>query len=163
MLHKFIYTLILISAITACQSNNKKSGEHKTETPKIVFKKQGQLKILDSAGQEKARFDIEMAKDAYHRETGLMYRRSMKDAQAMLFIFEDVKPRYFWMKNTYIPLDIIYIGPDKKIVSIVKEAKVLDETALPSKEPAQYVLEIKAGLADRYHIKKGDRISWQEL
>ncbi len=156
---KNIIYLFIILNVLACK-NPVKNTRPQT-TPQISFKKQGELQIIDNHGHVKANFDIEIAKDDYTRETGLMYRRTMKDNQAMLFIFDDVKPRYFYMKNTFIPLDIIYIGPDKKIVHIVRNAKVLDETSLPSIKPAKYTLEIKAGLADRYHLKEGDLVRWK--
>ncbi len=155
---KYILLLVMMS-FWACQTKPANNNKPKQQT-EITFKKQAVLTVSDSLNHPKAQFDIEIAQDDYHRETGLMYRRTMKDNQAMLFIFDDNKPRYFWMKNTYIPLDIIYIGTDKTIVSMVKNAKVLDQTALPSNVPAKYVLEIKAGLADRYRLQKGDRVSW---
>jgi len=158
---KHLILLVILFNITACHQTPKRHSQNVSS--EIKFNKQGTLKITDSTGQTKANFDIEFAKDDYHRETGLMYRKSMEDGQAMLFIFENIQPRYFWMKNTYIPLDIIYIGPDKKIVSIVKNAKALDKTSLPSKLPAQYVLEINAGLSDQYQLKKGDKVDWEEV
>jgi uncharacterized membrane protein (UPF0127 family) len=66
------------------------------------------------------------------------------------------------MKNTKIPLDIIYINADKKIVSIQKNAKPLDETSLPSEAPAKYVLEINAGLSDQWNLQSGDKIDYFE-
>jgi len=162
MKHLF-YLLILTSIMWSCKEQTKKSETKTPKSSEIVFKKEGTLQIMDSLGQEKARFDIELATDDYKRETGLMYRKSMQDNQAMLFVFEDERPRYFYMKNTYLPLDIIYIGADKKIVSIIKNAKVLDETSLPSQFPAQYVLEIKAGLSDTYNITPGDKVTWEVL
>ena len=64
------------------------------------------------------------------------------------------------MKNTHIPLDIIYIDSNKKIVSIQKNAKILNENGLPSEGPAQYVLEVNAGLSDQWNVSKGDSIEW---
>jgi uncharacterized membrane protein (UPF0127 family) len=162
MKQNILYLSVLIFILGACHSTVKKQVVQNQQTD-IQFKKEGVLSIEDSLGQDKARFDIELAEDDYEQQTGLMYRKSMKDNQAMLFIFKDAQPRYFYMKNTYIPLDIIYIGPNKKIVNIVKEAKVLDETTLPSVKPAQYVLEIKAGLSDQLGLKTGDKVSWQKL
>ena len=92
-----------------------------------------------------------------------MYRNSMKPNQGMLFIFDDVQERYFYMKNTHIPLDIIYINRDKKIVSFQKNAKPLDETPLPSNVPVKYVLEVNAGKADTWSLSVGDSISFSEI
>jgi len=162
---KLCYFLLFVSVIFfgACQNTTKQSASPHRTSKQISFTKEGQLSIMDSLGQPKAQFDIEFARDDYERETGLMYRKTMKDNQAMLFIFQDEQPRYFWMKNTYMPLDIIYINTGKKIVSIAKNAQPMDETSLPSRLPAQYVLEIKAGLSDDYALQKGDKVSWKTI
>ena len=78
----------------------------------------------------------------------------------MLFIFPDEDFRSFYMKNTKIPLDIIYIDADKTIVSIQKNAKPFDETSLPSDAPAKYVLEINGGLFDEWQLQIGDKITY---
>jgi len=78
----------------------------------------------------------------------------------MLFIFPDIRMRSFYMKNIYIPLDIIYLDSDKHIVSIQENAKPLDETSLPSLFPAQYVLEINAGLSEKLNLKVGDNMEF---
>ncbi len=162
---KFLATLILFLGVFlhSCKNSAIKNKPSQQTSKPVNFTKEGELNILDSLGQRKARFDIEFARDDYEHETGLMYRNSMKDNQAMLFMFNDEQPRYFWMKNTYIPLDIIYINAGKQIVSIAKNAQPLDETSLPSHLPAKYVLEIKAGLSDDYGIKKGDKVSWKTI
>jgi uncharacterized membrane protein (UPF0127 family) len=80
----------------------------------------------------------------------------------MLFIFPDVSYRSFYMKNTKIPLDIIYIDEQKTIVSFQKNAKPFDETSLPSEAPAKYVLEIKGGLSDEWQLEVGDQIEFEK-
>ena len=146
-----------IFLMVSCQNE---TPEQKVKSPEIHFVKEGNLKITDSLGQPKAVFDIEVADDDYQRETGLMYRNSMQDNQAMLFVFDNEQPRYFYMKNTYIPLDIIFVSKDSIIVSIAKDAKVMDETTLPSHFPAQYVLEVKAGVTGLKNINPGDKLQW---
>lgn len=135
------------------------SSTPKQEEP--AFTKQGELSFISSADKKIINtISIEFAKDEYSREKGLMYRRNMDEMQGMLFLFEDAAPRSFWMKNTYISLDIIYIGADKKIVSIQKSAIPLSEESLPSYKDAMYVLEVNAGFTDKYNIKEGDEISY---
>ena len=80
--------------------------------------------------------------------------------QAMLFIFSDEKIRSFYMKNTLIPLDIIYLNALKQVINIKKNATPLDEQSIPSIAPAQYVLEINAGLSDQWKLKVGDQINY---
>ena len=92
-----------------------------------------------------------------------MYRKSMKENQGMLFVFHEEKPRSFWMHNTYIPLDIIYLNKEKEIVSIAKNAAPLSETSRPSEGDAMYVLEINGGLSDKLGLTKGDRMTFESL
>ena len=102
--------------------------------------------------------EVEFAKNDEERALGLMYRSSMDEHQGMWFIFPEEAPRSFYMRNTEIPLDIIYLDKDKKVVSIAKNARPYDETSLPSEKPAMYVLEINGGLSDKWGIEKGDRM-----
>lgn len=127
----------------------------------ISFKKEGELKIKKATSDSiLSHLNIEIADDDYSTQTGLMYRKSMKDNQAMLFVFPDSDYRSFYMKNTEIPLDIIYLSEEKRIVSIQKNAKPFDETSLPSEAPAKYVLEVNAGLSDTWTLEKGDYIEF---
>ena len=152
MKHKILH-LILLSGLlfTACAHRSEK----KLTDIEPVFHYDADIFIVRKQDTV-ARFRTEFADNEAKRETGLMYRRSMKDNQSMWFIFPDEQIRYFYMKNTYIPLDIIYFDKNKKIVSVAKNARPLDETSLPSDKPAQYVLEIKGGLFDKLGLKKGD-------
>ncbi|MBT8273553.1 MAG: DUF192 domain-containing protein [Bacteroidia bacterium] len=127
----------------------------------IEFRKDGELSLFRQDSLL-AKFNIEIADDEYERQTGLMYRRQMNDDEAMLFIFPSEDYRSFYMKNTYIALDIIYIDQKGEIVSFQYDAQPLDEKALPSNIPAKYVLEIKAGLAEKYDIQVDDKIVYLE-
>ena len=100
-------------------------------------------------------FEIEFARTAQETEVGLMYRKSMKENQGMLFVFHDERPRSFWMKNT--------LDKDKRIVSIAKNAEPLSETSRPSEGEAMYVLEINGGLSDKIGLSKGDRMTYESL
>ncbi len=143
---------------TSCKKETRKVETIQTE--EIQFKKEGKLVLSNKDGVTIKKLDIEIADDDYQIQTGLMYRKSMKENQGMLFLFKNSIVRYFYMKNTLIPLDIIYIDQSKHIVSIQKNAKPLDETTLPSEGPAMYVLEINAGLSDQWGLKKGDKMSF---
>jgi hypothetical protein len=81
----------------------------------------------------------------------------------MLFIFPNEQIRSFYMKNTLISLDIIYLNKSQKVVSIQKNAKPMDEKSLPSNFPAKYVLEVNGGLSDELNIIEGDSISFSRL
>lgn len=134
----------------------------KKQTPKpveITFKKDGELGIYKSETDSLLQqIDVEIANTPYKRETGLMYRNALGDQQGMLFIFEESQYLTFYMKNTKISLDIIYLNEDKEIVDIYENTTVMDETALPSKSIAKYVLELNAGKVQEWHIEIGDYI-----
>lgn len=154
----FFGSVLCLFVAFSCKDTEKSKP---IQTVDISFTKDGDLHLIkkdtDSIIQT---LDIEIADNEYKTQTGLMYRESMEDNQAMLFIFPDVRPRSFYMKNTVIALDIIYIDADKNIVSFQKNAKPYDATSLPSGKPAKYVLEINAGLSDRWGLEIGDRIEW---
>lgn len=107
--------------------------------------------------------EIEIVDDEYGITTGLMYRKKMEENRGMLFIFPDVSKRSFWMRNTIIPLDIIFISEQKTIVTIQRNTVPFSEKSIPSTAPAKYVLEVNAGLSDKYGWKDGDSVEWELL
>ncbi|MGH2575768.1 MAG: DUF192 domain-containing protein, partial [Ignavibacteria bacterium] len=106
--------------------------------------------------------DVEIAETDEKRYRGLMYREKIEENQGMLFIFQDEEEQSFYMKNTIISLDIIFINSKKKIVKIHKNAIPLKTNSLPSGKPALYVVEVNAGFTDKYNIKEGDFIDWKK-
>lgn len=164
--HSLKYGVLFALGLTSISSVSCKddSPSRKVTQVEIKFKKEGELRLIKASNDSLvANLDIEIADDDYQTQTGLMYRDSMAANHGMLFIFEDTDYRSFYMKNTKIPLDIIYISDNKTIVSIQKNAKPLDETSLPSEGPAKYVLEVNAGLSDEWGIKQGDKIEFTAL
>ena len=107
------------------------------------------------------RFSAELATDDASREHGLMMRTELAPDHSMLFVFPDTQPRWFWMKNTLIPLDILYFGADSKLVSMqldVPPCKADPCPSYPSDTPARYVLELPAGTARRIGAEAGDEL-----
>src|SRR5690554_2005951 len=154
-------TLISIAMVgslfTFYNCKDKPNSENKNLTREITFTKQGELNLLKAENDSIiTKLDIEIADDDYKTQTGLMYRRSMAKNQGMLFIFKDSQIRSFYMKNTEFGLDIIYFNSEKEIISIRKNAKPFDESSLPSEAPAQFVLEVNAGLSDKWNLTTGD-------
>ena len=136
----------------------------KTEVSEPQFKKQGELKFLTSNGKKEIRkIDIELAASDSARMMGLMYRKSMEDTKGMLFIFEQSEEHAFWMKNTIMSLDIIFVNEDKEIVKIHKKTKPFSTESLPSGKPSIYVVEVIAGFCDKYGVKEGDKIDFTKL
>ncbi len=154
--------IILVLIITGFLFQNcKETTNQKSLTKTVNFTKEGELRLKKSTSDSLIKtLDLEFAESDYETQTGLMYRQSMEDQQAMLFIFKDEQPRSFYMKNTEFALDIIYINSDKKIVSIQKNAKPYDKSSLSSNAPAMYVLEINGGLSDFWGLEIGDLIEW---
>ncbi len=142
---------------TSCNEEPKKV----VQTEPVVFKKEGELSIFRQRTDSLlVKMDIEIAESEYETQTGLMYRKGMEDHQGMLFIFPDSQFHSFYMKNTEFDLDIIFLDHDKKIATIQKEARALDESSVPSEVPVQYVLEINAGLSDQWQLAVGDKIEF---
>lgn len=129
----------------------------------IEFEKEGTLTLYRSDSDSIiTTFDIETAEDDYEIQRGLMDRQSMEENQGMLFIFPDLRPRAFYMKNTLISLDIIYFDNNRSIVKIWEHTVPLDESSLPSDVPVQYVLELNAGQSEKLGLKPGDRMEFLE-
>lgn len=108
------------------------------------------------------RFSTEFATDDASREHGLMMRTELAADHSMLFVFPDTQPRWFWMKNTLIPLDILYFDADRKLVSMqldVPPCKADPCPSYPSDAPARYVLELPAGTARRIGAQAGDELT----
>jgi uncharacterized membrane protein (UPF0127 family) len=125
-----------------------------------VFKKEGTLTFTDSLGNIKTRIDIQIADNEYDRELGLMFRKHMQENRGMLFIFPQEGIQSFWMHNTYIPLDMIFVNAQDKIVTIQNADKTLSDQTYSSIKPAQFVIEVNLGFAKKYGLKVGDKISW---
>jgi uncharacterized protein len=103
-------------------------------------------------------FDVEVVRTAAEREHGLMDRRSMPADHGMLFDFQEEQPVVFWMKDTYIPLDMIFVAADGRVVGIKSDAKPMDETLIRSGAPTLGVVELNAGAAEAMGLKIGDRV-----
>jgi len=107
-------------------------------------------------------FSVEVAETSEEHELGLMFRDSMPADHGMIFVFQDESPRRFWMKNTRIPLDIMYFDKDLKMVSLSADTppcRVARCPSYPSVAPAKYVLELNAGSAASLGVGVGDKLT----
>jgi uncharacterized protein len=104
-------------------------------------------------------FSVELASNDAERARGLMFRKSLPEGQGMLFDFKHDGPVSFWMHNTYISLDMIFIAGDGRIVHIAENAKPLSDDLIPSGGPVRAVLEVIAGTAQQLGIAPGDRVT----
>jgi len=154
-LNLLFFSILLVSM--GCKETTKKS----LKTEAIAFTKEGDLRLFKKDSLV-AQLDIEIAETDYETQTGLMYRNTMKEKHGMLFVFPDERIHSFYMKNTEIPLDILYIGADLKVKSIQENTVPFDETGLSSKVPVQYVLEINAGLSQKWGLATNDSIAFSK-
>ncbi len=148
--------LLVLTVLLGCTQTPKKV----IKTTEPQFKQEGVLYVTRQADTLLNQLLIEVADTPYERETGLMYRSSMENNQGMLFVFDEETQRSFYMKNTEIPLDIIYLNKNLEVVTIIHNAAPMNEQSLPSKVPAQFVLELLGGQSSALGILKGDQISY---
>ena len=104
-------------------------------------------------------FSVELATNTAEHERGLMYRKELPEGHGMLFDFQTEQPVQFWMHNTYIPLDMIFIAADGRIVHVAENAKPMSDDLIPSVRPVRAVLEVIGGTAHKFGIAPGDRIT----
>ncbi|MEW5951353.1 MAG: DUF192 domain-containing protein [Elusimicrobiota bacterium] len=145
-----LFFLIIVSAFLFLYRPNK-----------IDFKNAACAQIETLTGEK---INLELAKNPHEHAFGLMFREFLPDNRGMLFIFEDDENKNFWMKNTLISLDILFLDPNlriRKIFKSVPPAKIDQaDSSIPSvSHKAKYVLEIKSGTSDKYGLKEKERIS----
>ena len=159
--------LALIAVLTYQPSNKSVSTPQPTtssQQPEVYeFTKQGELRFQTAKQEFISAIEIEIAQDDLKRQQGLMYRDTMAENQGMLFVFDDEDTRSFWMKNTVLPLDMIFVSGRNEIVTIHKNTTPYSEQSYTSTKPAKYVIEVNAGYTDRHKIAVGDHISWSRF
>ncbi|MEO6040900.1 MAG: DUF192 domain-containing protein [Croceibacterium sp.] len=107
------------------------------------------------------RFMVELARTAAEQQRGMMFRRSLAPDRGMLFPFAAPEEATFWMENTLIPLDLLFIRADGSIANIAANAKPMDRSLLPSEGMVSAVLELAGGRAAQLGIRPGDRVEWR--
>ncbi|MFH1654699.1 MAG: DUF192 domain-containing protein [Pseudomonadota bacterium] len=168
---RFAFVLILfvaVSAMAACEKSSfnfydsEKMGDQQKEkeaevSPPITASINLATVVLSSGGKESS-VTTEIAQTESERAKGLSGRESLPEGNGMLFIFPEEGLEKFWMKDTAIPLDLIYMDKDKNIVDIITYAVPYDLKLLESKEPFMYVLEVNAGFVKDKNINIGDKV-----
>ena len=120
-----------------------------------------ELKTLEIASKTGVHvFAVEIADTDATREKGLMFRKSLPEGQGMLFDFHEEQPVGFWMQNTYIPLDMIFIRGDGSILRIAENTEPLSTRIIPSGGPVRAVLELIGGSARKFGIAPGDKVAF---
>jgi uncharacterized membrane protein (UPF0127 family) len=139
----------------ACQEPPAVTGRHESDTPVVRF--------VDDSGDKVVSFFAELAITGAEHQKGLMYRRQMQDDWGMLFIYADEGMRSFWMENTFISLDMVFIDGQGRIVNILEEVEPLTRARRKSTGPARYVLELNAGRASEAGLEPGQRMELENV
>jgi uncharacterized membrane protein (UPF0127 family) len=134
---------VMLGSVSACQAE-----------PKVA--------IATKDGKEIV-FQVEIADTPSKREMGLQYRRDLARDRGMIFLFPSESIQSFWMKNTPLPLDMIFINRDRRIVGIVEQTVPFSLDPRSVGAPSQYVLEINGGLSKRHGIKAGDTVRFEDI
>ncbi len=137
------FLLLSFSAISCAEANKK-------EVVTAFFVKEG--------GKQTQSFSLQISKTNAERQQGLMNVKSMPSTSGMLFIFPDEKIRYFWMKNTFISLDIIFLDKNFKVIGIAPRTRTLSEKSISVFRPSKYVVELNAGITEKLGIKEGSTL-----
>ena len=117
--------------------------------------------VIETDDGARHEFDIYLAIDVDQQRRGLMFVRKMPESTGMLFVYEHSEKHSMWMKNTYIPLDMVFARADGTVSSIIHDTQPLSLTSQGSIEPVSYVLELNAGTARRLNIGQDSRITWK--
>lgn len=124
--------------------------------------KEGEVTFLNKdTKQQLAKIEVEVANNPTERSQGLMYRSEMEENNGMLFIFDHMEMQSFWMKNTILPLDILFISDKGVINTIHRNTTPYSEASLPSKDKSQFVVEVNGGFCKKHNINEGDLIEYK--
>lgn len=145
--------LFAIVPLAACSDPFVDEAAAATQSPLEV------VTVRIETGKRVHRYKAEVARTPEQQGRGLMYRKAMARDAGMVFLFPEPRMASFWMANTYLPLDIIFISPEGRVVN-VGEGVPLSTNTVESTAPASSVLELNRGEAARIGLKPGDRISW---
>lgn len=127
------------------------------------FRHDGTLTFLSAEGDSLTTIDIEIADTNAARAQGLMYRRSMRYDRGMLFVFDQPGTGGMWMRNTPLPLDMIFVDAEEEIINIVERTTPFSEESVAPEAPRKYVIEVRAGFVERHNLDDTARITWHRL
>ncbi len=155
---RLLFFLAALLLIVGCETQSA-TPPTSTEEVNVPFRKDGTLDLV-RGDDTYLTLDIEIAEGDSAITRGLMQRTSMPDKSGMLFLMPEERVQSFWMSNTSISLDIIFINSEMEIVHMAKYTTPLSPESVPSVYPAAYVLEMIAGFTDTHGILEGDKVLW---
>lgn len=154
------YLLILISFLFI--SCNDTETAERTDTEERTLEYTSEVSFIDVNGNEVSNIDVAVADDDESRTEGLMDVTDLPEDAGMLFIFDENRERNFWMANTPLSLDILFVNEDFEIVRIHQNTTPYSQESIPSEKPAKYVVEVNAGYTLRHDITEGATIRIEE-
>ena len=159
---KPIAALCLMGLVAACSPQPAAEATPTADTGAPARHRESGLAVVPltvTTANATHRFQVEVAATLADQQRGLMFRTAMGPDEGMIFPNSPPQVRSFWMKNTVIPLDIIYIGPDRRVLNIAR-GEPYSTNSLPSAGPVINVLELVAGRSEQLGIKPGDAVAW---
>jgi uncharacterized protein len=144
--------LLLVFSIAAGACSHTTEAARRGE-PEVV--------LLTRAGEQHVK--VEIARSEPEKQHGLMYRQKLEPGRGMIFLWPQPEPLKFWMKNTYIPLDMIFIGGDKHVVYVEENAEPLTTSTRGPDEDSQFVLEVPGGWARAHGVERGVAVKFVDI
>ena len=157
--YRYLILFLSLLVLVNC-SDDASSPEPNQRADETGFRKDGALTFFHEDGSPAGTIDIEIAETNEARQRGLMFRQEMGYDRGMLFIFERSDPSGFWMKNTPLPLDIMFVDEDSTIINIARRTTPYSDENIYPEGPKQYVVEVRGGFSAMYGIEAGMTVRW---
>lgn len=156
---RFLITFLVLLVFVNC-SDDPPSSDANSDIDETSFRKDGSLTFFHPDGSPEETIDIEIADTDAAQSRGLMFRQELGYNRGMLFIFENPSTGGFWMKNTPLPLDIMFVDTDSTIINIARRTTPFSEENIYPDRPRLYVVEVRGGFSAMHGIEAGMTIDW---
>lgn len=138
------------------------TGDSESSNDVDSFEIEGTLAFVQPNGDTLRTIGIDIADSDAERKRGLMRQQSLGYDKGMLFVFDTVDKGGMWMRNTPLPLDIVFVAPDSQVINIARSTTPFSETTIEPEAPRKYVVEVRAGFADQFGLSDSTRIRWTD-
>lgn len=149
---------MLLLAMSTCLAAGAAACSHSTQA-----RARGEPEVILATRAGELHVKVEVARSDPERQRGLMYREKLEPGRGMIFLFDHPQRLTFWMKNTYIPLDMVFIGADKHVVYVEENAEPLTLTGRGPAEDSQFVLEVPGGWARAHGVERGVPVRFVDI
>ena len=145
--------MMLFAVMLAAAGCRQTQPKHEGSEPEVI--------LSTRVGEQHVR--VEIARNDAERQRGLMFRQSLEGGRGMIFLWDHPEPMKFWMKNTYIPLDMVFINADKHVIFVEENAEPLTMQTRGPDEDSQFVLEVPGGWARAHGIERGTSVRFKDI